>query len=401
MKYQRPLVEVLLQRMQEPRHFMQVLMGPRQTGKTTALTQALAQCDIPCHFASIDSVLDKGRAWIEREWNYARAMISNNSPSVVLALDEVQNVSRWSSVVKALWDADARSGIDLRVILTGSSSLMLQSGLTESLMGRFELIRCPHWSLTECRDAFKYTLDDYLTFGGYPGAAALRDDLSRWRNYMQDAIIEATLSKDVLALEAIRKPALLRQLFFLGSAYSGQEVSYKKLLGQLDDAGNVTTLAHYLELLAHAGLLCGLQKYSQRPLTVRNSSPRLMAYDPSLMAVAFLGAGLDLRADSTRFGHLVESAVGAYLLARGASEGFDVYWWRDGNYEVDFVIQSGSSVTAIEVKSGQPKTSGGIYEFIRRNPNAFNIVVGDSSHSLESFLLGKVPLFNKPATGIA
>jgi len=370
-------------------------MGPRQTGKTTALEQALQKTNLPYRFSSGDQALLAGRTWLQEEWAAARRLITKDSPSAIFILDEIQAVSQWSSVVKMLWDEDARSGIDLRVALTGSSALLLQSGLSESLMGRFETLHSTHWSYRECREAFGYSFHDFLLYGGYPGGAPLRHEPDRWKAYLESSIIESTLSQDVLALESIRKPALLRQLFSLGCAYSGQEISYRKLLGQLDDAGNTTTLAHYLELLSRAGMLTGLPKYSGSTLRMRGSSPRFAVYDTALMVVASAESPEALLKDPAKFGRLAEGAVGAYLLARSKIDRLDLYWWRDGNHEVDFVIKQGDRVLGIEVKSGAVKNLDGLSAFRKKFPSAETMVVGTAQTPLEDFLGGNLPLFSE------
>ncbi len=273
------------------------------------------------------------------------------------------------------------------------SSLLLQKGLTESLMGRFEVLYSPHWSYTECKEAFGYSLDDFLFFGGYPGASALIKDENRWARYMGTSIVEPTISQDILMMEEVRKPALLRSLFMLGSGYSAQELSFTKMLGQLQDAGNTVTLAHYLELLGKANMLTGLQNYSGNQIRSRKSSPRFMVYDTSLMTYADGSNRRRLLDNATDRGRLVESAVGAYLLARGNEEGFEVYWWRERSDEVDFVIKKGGQLTAIEVKSGRVKNVGGSLVFKKLHPEALSLIIGSANLSLEDFLSGKKALF--------
>ena len=323
-------------------------------------------------------------------------MTAKGSKTAILAIDEIQKVPHWSAAVKALYDADKRNNVPLRVVLSGSSSLLLHKGLEDSLMGRFELIRSPHWSLTECSEAFGFTLEDYLYFGGYPGAARFASDELRWASYVRDAIIEPTISQDVLALEDIRKPALMKALFKLGALYSAQELSYTKMLGQLQDAGNTVTLAHYLDLLGKAGILCGLPKYDDKELAKRKSSPRFMVYDTSLMtATSSKGKQLFETLPDLR-GRLVESAVGARLLARAPEEGFSVSWWREGANEVDFVLSRGNDLAAIEVKSGKESRQSGMAKFLKGHPEAKRIVIGGSSSGacgIEEFLRDKVPLF--------
>ena len=398
--YERAQVQTLSARMAElDNPLMQVVVGPRQTGKSTMLAQALAKQEVqgvPSHFVSADDATPPSTTWLQGEWQQARNLVRSHPEGALLIVDEIQKVPHWPTSVKSLWDADRREGVPLKVFLSGSSSLLLHKGLEDSLMGRYELIRSPHWSLGECREAFGFDLEDWLYFGGYPGAARFIEDEQRWSAYLRDAIIEPTISQDVLALEDVRKPALMRALFQLGALYSSQELSYNKMLGQLQDAGNTVTLAHYLELLDKAGMIASLSKFDPKELKRRRSSPRLLVYDTALMT-ATSGKGRDAwLGESDRRGHLVESAVGASLLARSAAEGFELYWWREGNAEVDYVLQRGSDISAIEVKSGSESAQSGMGAFLSRYPEAKRIVVGGGATGavdLEDFLEGKVPLF--------
>ena len=385
--YKRKLVSILVDRLSEPRQFLQIVTGPRQTGKTTAVLQALKDLSINSHYVSADDPNLIGSEWLRNEWEQARAIAKGKE--AVLVIDEIQKIKDWSSMVKLLWDEDSRALSPLKVVLTGSSSLLLQKGLSESLMGRFEVLYSPHWNYSECKEAFNYSFDDFLFFGGYPGAASLIKDENRWARYMGTSIMEPTISQDILMMAEVRKPALLRSLFMLGSAYSAQELSYTKMLGQLQDAGNTITLAHYLELLCKANILTGLQKYSGNQIRTRTSSPRLMVYDTSLMTYAEGSNRRRLLDNPADRGRLVESAVGAYLLSRGREEGFEVYWWRERGDEVDFVIKKGSQLTALEVKSGRIKNTGGSLIFKKLYPDALSLIVGSVNCNLEDFLLGK------------
>ena len=393
--YERSQVRDIADRMGETDPLMQIVCGPRQTGKSTMIAQALSHCMLPAHSVSADDVLNPDVEWVRSEWQQARNLARVEGGPCILAIDEVQKVEGWPNAVKGLWDADRREGREVRVVLSESSSLLLHKGAEDSLQGRYELIRSPHWSLREMADAFGYTLDDFLFFGGYPGAARFRADEGRWLRYMRDSIIEPTIAKDVLSLSEVRKPALMRALFEIGATFSAQELSYNKMLGQLTDAGNTTTLAAYLDLLGKANVLRGLEKYHPKPLNARKSSPRLMVYDTSLMTAAAGRARELVLSDGELRGHLVESAVGAYLLARSAEEGFEVRWWREGNDEVDFVLSGSGRLSAIEVKSGRTKSQGGMRSFLSKYPEALRIVVGgDASGSveLEDFLSGSINL---------
>ena len=389
--FTRDLVSRLVERLNEPRRFIQIVTGPRQTGKTTAVIQALEKVNNPQRFASADDPNLVSVEWIRNEWEQSRALAKTGE--TVLVIDEIQKIGNWSSIIKLLWDEDSRMRVSLKVVLTGSSSLLLQKGLTESLMGRFEILYSPHWNYTECKEAFGYSLEEFMFFGGYPGAAALIKDETRWARYMGTSIVEPAISQDILLIDEVRKPALLRALFMLGSAYSAQELSFTKMLGQLQDAGNTVTLAHYLDLLGNAGMLTGLQNYSGNKIRARKSSPRFMVYDTSLMTYADGTSRRRLLDNATDRGRLVESTVGAYLLARGNEEGFEVFWWRDRNNEVDFVIKKGSRLTAIEVKSGRVKNAGGSLVFKKMYPGAFSLVIGSAGVGLEDFLSGKCSLF--------
>jgi len=396
--FKRLLVSQIVDRLREPRCFMQIVVGARQTGKTTSVLQALKTLNIPYHFVSADEPVLAQKEWLRNEWEQARALAKNNvtgntDDGAILVVDEIQKITDWSAMVKLLWDEDTRYNVPLKTLLTGSSPLLLQKGLTESLMGRFEVLYSPHWSYAECKEAFGYSLDDFLFFGGYPGAATLIKDEIRWARYIGTSIVEPTISQDILMLEEVRKPALLRSLFMLGSEYSAQELSFTKMLGQLQDAGNTVTLAHYLELLGKASMLIGLQNYSGSQIRTRKSSPRFMVYDTSLMTYADGSNRRRLLDNPTDRGRLAESAVGAYLLSRSKEEGFEVYWWRERSNEVDFVIKKATQLTAIEVKSGRVKNVGGSLTFKQRYPEALSLVVGSANLSLEEFLLGEKPLF--------
>lgn len=389
--FERSFVETIVRRMDEPRRFIQVLVGPRQTGKTTAIRQALSHVAKQHLYvqASIDSA---SRDWLRAQWQAGRNLAARVG-SALLVIDEVQIVDAWSAVVKELWDEDTWNGIELSVVLTGSSTLLIRSGLAEALTGRYEITRCTHWSFDECERAFGYDLDGFLMHGGYPGGATLLPDEQRWLDYMNDAVIEPSIARDVVALDNVRKPALMRRLFYLGAPYSAKEVSFRKLMGQLDDAGNATTIAHYLELLGQAGLVRALQKYDPKLIRSRASSPRLLAYDTGLMSATFGRYRENLLDDPALRGRLVETAVGAHLLARSQVEHFDLFWWRDGSDEVDFVAAQGNDVVAIEVKSGRVKGLAGLVAFQNRFPEARTLVVGSASCPLKAFLRGEVSVF--------
>lgn len=388
--FKRSLFPVLLKRMREHRRFIQVLTGPRQVGKTILARQVAKELAIPVHYASADEPTLQDRAWLNQQWDIARTFTHKGSQHVpaLLVIDEVQKVPDWSETIKRLWDEDTAAERPLRVLLSGSSPLLVQKGLTESLAGRFELIPVPHWSLSEMRAAFRWSVEQYIYFGGYPGAASLIEDESRWRRYIVDALIETTISRDILLLTRVDKPALLRRLFHLACDYSGQVLSYQKMLGQLQDAGNTVTLAHYLDLLKGAGLVAGLPKYSAQKVRQRASSPKLQVLNTALMTALADTTFAGVHIDRDHWGRLVESAVGAHLLNSATGTGIEVHYWRDCNREVDFVLVSGKHAVAIEVKSGRRETAlPGMAAFAKEFPVKRQLLVGAQGIPFDEFLL--------------
>ncbi len=346
-------------RLQEPRRFMQVVAGPRQVGKTTFVRQALGRLatNVARHSVSADNPGLVGSTWLNTQWETARLM-AKQAGVCVLVIDEVQKIPGWTAEVKRLWDEDTNHSLDVRVVILGSAPLLIARGLTESMAGRFEITRMGHWRFNEMREAFDFTLDQFIYFGGYPGAASLISDQTRWVNYVRDALIETTISKDVLLITPVQKPALLRRVFDMACRYSGQELSYQKMMGQLSDAGNTTTLANYLQLLEGAGMVCGLQKYAGQAVRQRASSPKLQVFNTALMGAMAASEGYSyerVRSTPALWGRLVESAVGAQLLARYLTHSTTapvIHYWREGPREVDFIVRDQSNLFALEVKSG-------------------------------------------------
>ena len=377
---------------------MQVVAGPRQVGKTTLVTHVVDTAGVPHIFASADEPALRGPEWIDAQWEAARLRLRDSAAQeALLVLDEIQKVPRWSEAVKRLWDADTRARRPLKVVLLGSAPLLVQQGMTESLAGRFEVVHLTHWTLAEMKQAFGWTVDQYIFYGGYPGAAPLITDPERWARYVRDSLIDTTISRDVLLLSRVDKPALLRRLFELGCAYSGQILSYTKMLGQLQDAGNTTTLAHYLELLGGAGILVGLQKYAAGASRQRGSSPKLQVLNTALMTAQSGVSLADARRDGALWGRLVESAVGGHLANAAAAGICEVFYWRERSHEVDFVVRTGKTVTAIEVKTGRPRGSfPGLAAFGAAFPKARKLLVGGDGIVVEEFLERPVEHWVKP-----
>ena len=374
-------------RLQEKRRFIQVIAGPRQVGKTTTMRQWMAETNIPCQMVTADHVAATDHNWISQQWQAARLqMQARQWTEFVLVIDEVQKLQNWSEAVKQEWDADTQAGLNLKLVLLGSSRLLLQQGLTESLAGRFELIPMLHWTYAEMKEAFGFSPEEYAWFGGYPGPAELISDERRWKDYMLSSIIEPAISRDILMLTRIDKPALLRQTFELGCLYSGQQLSYNKMLGQLQDAGNTTTLAHYLMLLGEAGLMQGLQKYSGSAVVARNTSPKLQVYNTALMTAYTQASREQVMADPAAWGRWVENTVGMHLLNASREQGFELWYWRDGNYEIDFIAKRGEELVAIEVKSGNRIKNSGLARFEKQFGLCKKYLVGTDGLHWKDFI---------------
>ena len=374
-------------RLEEQRRFIQVIMGARQIGKSTVVKQVLKDVTIPYQFFSADNVPATNRAWISNCWAATRSLKENNGwDSIILVIDEIQKISNWSEVVKKEWDDDTFHERNIKVLILGSSRVLLEKGLSESLSGRFEEIRMSHWSYQEMKESFGFTLDQYLFYGGYPGAAFLIKDADRFQQYIQSAIIDTTINKDILMDTPIGKPALLRQTFELGAAYSGGLLSLNKMLGSLQDAGNTVTLSGYINLLDESGLLCGLQKYCIDTVRRKASIPKFQVYNNALKMVysqtTFEQAVLDRKV----WGHILESGIGAYLVSQAFIHRFEVFYWRERNDEVDFILRKKNSVVAIEVKSNADKRTEGLDRFRQFFKPQTSFIVGDGGIDIESFL---------------
>ena len=392
---ERDQLQAFTDRILEPRKFIQVLMGPRQVGKTTMTAQMLKKIKIPYIFESADAVSAINSAWIEQKWETARLkMRVQQAKEFILVIDEVQKIPNWSETVKSLWDRDTLNGTDIKLVLLGSSRLLLHKGLTESLAGRFETMYLGHWSFLEMEKAFNWTPDQYAWFGGYPGGAELIGDEDRWKNYINNSLIETSVSKDILMLTRVDKPALLKRLFELGCQYSGQILSFTKIQGQLQDAGNTTTLSHYLSLLDTAGLLAGFEKYAANVIRKRSSSPRFQVHNNALLSAQKNENFEEIMQKPAEWGRIIESSVGAHLINHTISQNYSVYYWRERNDEVDFVLERRGKLIAVEVKSNDSQNNRGLEVFKNKFMPDKLYLVSNRGLSWQEFLrINPVELF--------
>jgi uncharacterized protein len=385
--YIREQLSVLEKRILENKNLIQVITGPRQVGKTTLALQLIEKTELEHSYVSADAVPSSSSGWIEQQWEAARIKLKSSSKKpFLLIIDEIQKIDNWSEYVKKEWDKDRKNKLKLKVVLLGSSTLLIDKGLSESLAGRFELTKLPHWSLSEMKDAFSFTSDEYVYFGGYPGAAEFINDEQRWRDYIFNSIIETTISKDILQLTYIQKPALLKNLFELACTFNGEILSYTKILGQLTDAGNTTTLSHYQNLLDKVWFISGLQKFSGSKVIQKSSIPKWLAYNTAFSSVYSNTDFKTTKNVSDIWGRLVEQAIGAYLINQSRISGMKVYYWREGNNEVDYIIQKGSKIISIEVKSGKFKAHKGLEEFRKKYKPYKSILISNDSLNWQEFL---------------
>lgn len=388
----RKQIKELESRIMEPRRTIQVVAGPRQIGKTTVVKQLLERVSMPSMYFNADAVEAGAKEWIAAKWEEARArMRFSGNKEFLMVIDEVHKIENWSEQVKKEWDADTFADVNLKVILLGSSRLLLKKGLTESLAGRFELVPMGHWSYEEMHEAFGWDINQYIYFGGYPGSAVYLPNESRWRRYMRDAIVSPAIEKDVLQTTYVYKPALMHQLFRLGCGYSGELLAYNKMLGMLQDGGNATTLANYMEVLGESKLLTGLQKYTVDKSRRYRSIPKLQVFNNALLTVMTDGMTFEKAYTNPQlWGRWVESAVGCYLLDKADELEYQLYYWRDNNEEVDFVITRGGRLLAIEVKSGRWQMNSGLATFRERFHPQYSLVVGGSAMPLVEFFGGNL-----------
>jgi len=393
--FERIELQTLRRRIEEPRNLIQVVMGARQVGKTTMVSQLFHQISMPGIYESADAVAAGNSTWLEQIWETARLkQKAQASNEFVLIIDEIQKISNWSETVKKLWDEDTFNQLPIKVIILGSSRLLLQQGLTESLAGRFETIHLTHWTYSEMEQAFGWDANTYAWFGGYPGSASLINEEDRWKRYIRDSLIETSISKDILMLTRIVKPALLKQLFELGCTYSGQILSFTKLQGQLQDAGNTTTLSHYLHLLETAGLLGGIEKYAHTAIRKRSSSPKFQVHNNALLSAQQTNTFTEIIENPVDWGRIVESAVGTHLVNQSLREQYAVYYWRDRNDEVDFILEREEEIIAIEVKSGFSYNKKGMDAFKKKfNPHKIYFIDNKALSWSDFLKINPVELF--------
>jgi predicted AAA+ superfamily ATPase len=368
--------QLLLTRLQEPAPGrIQLLTGPRQVGKTTLLLEIASQFGDAAIYAAGDEPDAALPGFWERRWTDAEARAQRGT--AVLLLDEIHHLSDWAKRLKGYWDRQHRRRTPIHVVATGSSALRVTTGSRESLAGRFERMVLSHWSAASLASAFQLSAREaalnLVQFGSYPGAVELNGDPARWRAYLRDAVIEPAIGRDLLALGAIRRPALLRQVFAVAAGSPAQIVSLQKLQGQLQDKGALETVAHYLALLQDAYLVAPLERFSTRTDRRRAAPPKLVTLNNALLSAMHPDGPPDPAREPERFGFWVENAC----LAFGVNQGQRVTYWREEPLEIDAVFEGSWGEWAIEVKTGRfdAQALKGLLEFCRRNPKVTPLVI--------------------------
>ena len=392
--YKRAQLSVLESRMAESRRTIHVVMGPRQVGKSTMIDQFVEHTSVPYSLFSADGVGKTNTDWISEKWYEVRTkMMLHGENEHILIIDEIQKIAGWSETVKKEWDQDTRDKRNLKVILLGSSRLLIQKGLEESLEGRYETLKMGYWEWEEMREAFGFTMEQFIYFGGFPGLAPYINDEDRWRRMMEDSIISPILNRDILDIEEIRNPSLLRQVFEIGSMYSAQELSLNKMQGVVN-SGTVPTISSYLRILDETMLVKPLYKYDNSTIKTRNSVPKMQAYNNAFRNSYCQHTFEEAVMNKVEWGRQVESAVGAYLAGRSVIDGFQLLFWRDEKKnECDYVLKKGESLIAIEVKSGHADNIEGYLAFKNRfGRNIVNsFIVGPEGLPLEDFFKLNIP----------
>ncbi len=359
----------LIERFSSPCEKIQVILGPRQIGKTTGVLEFANKVDRAIYFTA-DGILSGQSSWVESCFQQAIR------ESKILIIDEIQKIVNWSEIIKKIWDESKINKNGLECILLGSSSLEINRGLTESLLGRYELINVPHWSYSESKELSGLTVNEYLVYGGYPGSYEFIDDFDRWSHYLTTSIVDNVITKDILLYQTVRNVSLFKQAFDIISHYPSHEISYNKLLGQIQDKGNIDIVKHYLNLYQGAFLIDVLEKYSVKPIKRKTSSPKILHRCP-----AFYGRLLGKRIidESQLKGHAFETLIGNILKNTFRK----IYYWREGNYEVDFVFKYLGQEYGIEVKSGRRKSEKSKERFLKSFPEAKYFWIG--TNDFESF----------------
>ncbi len=383
--FKRTITNTIIARLSEKRKFIQIILGPRQVGKSTAIRQATKELSYPNVYALADLPIPPSHEFIAQNWNEARKL-AKGGKKVILVLDEIQKIEGWSNIVKKFWDEDTHEGLNIQVVLLGSSALMIQKKLPESLAGRFEIIRFTHWSYMECHKAFGCELEDYFFYGGYPGGYELINEERRWKQFVTESLIETAITRDIMFLADVQKPVLLRKLLYLGCEYGGQILSYGKILGDLNDAGSKLTLMNYQKYLEAAFLMGGLQAWKGSGILRQKSPPKWLPLNTALMTALSPKTKKEMMNDKKVYGRLVEVAIGAYLYNQALASGYEVYYWRDGNVEIDFVVKYGEKLLGIEVKTGFEYGGKAFDIFKKKYPKSQTLLVGEYGINVEKFL---------------
>jgi len=372
-------VEQTLQRRLEekPPIRLQLLVGPRQVGKTTLLLALEERYKSRAIYVSADTPEAGLPSWADGVWR--RALDRTGHDAAILLIDEIQYLPQWSHWLKARFDEVTRKKIPLHVVVTGSSSLKIGAGAKETMAGRFERLTLTHWGAADLTKFLGVSGDiapeRIVSHGGYPGAVTYWNDPARWRTYLRDSVIEPAIGRDILQLEVVRKPALLRQLFALAVAHPAEILSLEKIAGSLAEKGALETLAHYMELLSDAFLVAGLQRYAGDEIRRRRSPPKLVVLNNALLAGSRASSPPGTQSNPSEWGRWLENACIAFAINAGQ----EAFYWREEPWEVDAVIRGSWGRWLLEVKSGDYGIADlrGLAQAVAKFPDFQPIVICD------------------------
>lgn len=387
---QRAYFKIIKKWIEEPRRSIKALYGPRQVGKTAMVKEALASSSIPWMYVCAEDLEVADGLWLRKLWEEIRQKAKESDrKEAVIVIDEVQRVDSWNETVKREWETDTFNKTNVKAILISSASHLIQKGLTESLVGKFESMLIPHWSYREMKEEFGWSPEEYMWFGGYPGGIKFMENESAWKRYIKTSVIDTSISKDILLQIRIDRPSLLRKLFETGSLHSSYVLSLTQVQEGLTERGNLSTLSNYLGLLESTFLMTGLDKYTGERNRKRSSKPKFQLFNNGLFSAQSDKTFHEAKSDPQLWGHVFESAVGTHLLNSSYTEDFDLYYWFEKRMEVDFIVEKDNRMIVIEVKYDKNAPETGLDLFTYKFDPKSIYTVGEGGIPIEEFLLMK------------
>lgn len=360
-----------------------IVEGPRQAGKTTMVQRALNELGLKATYANADNEYTDNRLFIHNAWEKKR----RSANSQLIVLDNIQHIRNWSTLLQAEYEADMAIGKQPRVVLIAASCAPFYRDMeTDFMQQNSTILRLSLWTWADMRDAFGWSLDQYIFFGGYPGLGEIVAKGRPWRNYVRSKLIEPALTNDILIDVRLYKPHVLLQILEEGISYQGEVRSLNGILENTDGAGNTIILSTYLEFLHNAHILYAIRKYSEMMDRRRASIPKMQVHGNAIAAYyKNWRFPKTLQQDKKRH-EILLSAVGAHLLNRSFLEGYKITCFWDRYSSIDFII-SDSRGRDILINLCRPKADNALAYFTRHYGSFRTILVGDGGQmSVEEIL---------------